>query len=172
MPPDKTRSGTGIPPSICRTRPPRACRRRRPRSATSPAALAALSCLLYLTHLTPSTSHPTTHHLQEKKPPHNQNTHPPPITIRFSASHASPKTLMRTDPAARYQPNVLHDPYAPNTSLCGAADQHSTSSRGVPWNLVDNKGLPSPWVTTPPTRKRAWQRENVILKSAASRPTN
>ena len=139
-PPDKTRSGTGIPPSICRTRPPRACRRRRPRAATSPAALAALSCLLCrLAHFTPPTSHPTTHHLQEKKATSHTKHPPPNTTINFSTSNVSPKLLRGLMPAANIN-RPCCTTHAPSTSLCGAADQHSTSSREVSSNLVDHKG--------------------------------
>ena len=89
------------------------------------------SCLLCrLAHITPPTSHPTTHHLQERsKPPRTQNTQPPTKRLTSEPHMSAPnRTITRTDPAARYQPAVLHDPCLEYKPLrCGLPTQHKQS---------------------------------------------
>ena len=164
-PPDKTRSGTGVLPSTCRTRPPRACRRRCPRPATSPVALAALQ--LPLVPDRPDTTHGTPYHPpppRRKPHPTTQNTQPPTKRSTSQPHMSAPnRTITQTDPAASIN-RPCCTPYASSTSLCGAADQHSTSRREASSNPVDYKGVPFSWVSTPSARKRIGQWSNASLK--------
>ena len=97
------------------------------------------SCLLSLTDLTPPMAHPTTHHLHEENPTPPHKTPNPQQNDQLLNLTCQPQTELSRGLTLLQGINrpccTIH---APNTSLCGVADQHSTSSREASSNHVDH----------------------------------